>query len=88
MKMFKVPTLRNGYPCTALEIDVDLVQKLAAAYRAGVKVRIRYTDLAGVTVEREAYVEDLYSNLFYTVIKHRDFGYRTVFFERIHSVVC
>lgn len=88
MKIFNVPTTRNGYPCTALEMDVERIKRLADAYRAGVKVRIRYTDLKGVTVDREAYVEALDSYLFYAIIKHRDFGYRTVFFERIHSVGC
>ena len=81
-----VVTTRNGFPCTALNICVDTMQRLAAAYRAGTMVRMTYVDLDGITQVRDCYIETIRQDIYQMTIKHRSFGYRTVCAERILGV--
>lgn len=86
MQMTQVPTLRNGFPCSALVIEVDTAQRIAAAHRTGARIRLGYVNLRGVTEYRDCYIEAMRPDLFQFTIKHRDFGFRTVHLERIVSL--
>lgn len=82
----QIPTFRNGFPCSIVSIDPLNVRRMANAFHTGAQINVTYTNLDGVTQSRVCYVESIYEHLLYATIKHRDFGIRTVFFERIVGV--
>jgi len=82
MKVTKTTT-RNGFPTTALSISQDTVERIALAFRHGVSIRLKYTDLKGITHVRDCYIETINQSLHQFTIKHRDFGYRTLCMERV-----
>lgn len=86
MKLQRVGTKRNGFPCTALLMDMDMVRQVQNALTLGALIRVEYVNLQGITETRQCYIEAVNTAAHVFTIKHSDFGYRTVCFERVLNV--
>lgn len=84
----KIPfvTSRKNAPAQVLDLKIENKRRVMASFFAGSMIVITYSDAKGAAKTRKAYVESVYEHLQYVVIKHPEFGYRSVYFERILGV--